>query len=202
MKHCINGAAAARLNWQRWHRGRRASLTKWHFPLEKRCGNFSIKGGFYKCTQDWRGWATGMGWTFRGPFQPQLFHGQQEAAALSVPGIPFLLFPRVLWHHCSPHKAAVSIFCGINWLKTRIGLDVFKTRSIMNSAALIWEKNLHCLLMYCTYGLSAAPQLWKWRGRKRRRDFFSMPEWLWMKQCKGCEDTEMSYLKLHRPGLE
>lgn len=125
---------------------------------------------FYKCTQDWMGWARGMGWTFKGPFQPQLFHGHQEAAALSVTGIPFLLFPCILWHHCSPHKAVVSIFCGINWIKTRIGLDVFKTRSIMNHAALIWEKSTLPAHVLHTW-LICSPTAPEMKGKKKKESF-------------------------------
>lgn len=40
--------------------GTGASLTKWHFPLEKRCGNFSIKGGSTNSPRT--GWAGPQEW--------------------------------------------------------------------------------------------------------------------------------------------
>lgn len=90
-------------------------------PLQSDISHLKRSGGggfnrwdFYKCTQERMGWARGKAWSFKGPFQPQLFHGHQEAAAPSVTGIPFLLFPCVLCHHCSPHQAVVSVVCGIN----------------------------------------------------------------------------------------
>lgn len=76
------------------------------FATWKAVGEFFNQWDFYKCTREWMGWAREMGWSFKGPLQPQLL---QEAAALSVAGIPFLLFPLltritqsscvdILWH--------------------------------------------------------------------------------------------------------